>query len=203
MNSKILLVALGALVAIWGAVAGIMSLTEKHTTTPEKVLNAMATVPWVADENAELSDAQRKEHIDKVITQVNLLDFEQRRRMREADGDQETGRKFMESLSDDEKGYFMKETVEQHFKSVMKAFNQMSKEERQRVVDQARKDMQRNQVEGQNMERLQERDEKVFQQVVEKGLGAYYEDASAETKMDLAPLMEEMQQRINGMPRRR
>ena len=203
MNSKILLVALGALVAIWGAVAGIMSLTEKHTTTPEKVLNAMATVPWVADENAELSDAQRKEHIDKVITQVNLLDFEQRRRMREADGDQETGRMFMESLSDDEKGYFMKETVEQHFKSVMKAFNQMSKEERQRVVDQARKDMQRNQVEGQNMERLQERDEKVFQQVVEKGLGAYYEDASAETKMDLAPLMEEMQQRINGMPRRR
>jgi hypothetical protein len=203
MNNKILLVALGALVAIWGAVAGIMSLTEKHTTTPEKVLGAIGNVPWILDENAELSEAQRKEHLDKVITQVNLLDFDQRRRMREVDGNQENWRAFMESLSDDEKGYFMKETVEQHFKSVMKAFNQMSKEERQRVVDQARKDMQRNQVEGQNMERLQERDEKVFQQVVEKGLGAYYEDASAETKMDLAPLMEEMQQRINGMPRRR
>ncbi len=203
MNSKILLGALGALVAIWGAVAGIMRLTEKHTTTPEKVLDAMATVPWVVDENADLSEAERKEHIDRVIIQVNLLNFEQRRQMREADGDQDTGRMFMESLTDDEKGYFMKETVEQHFKSVMKAFNQMSREERQRVVDQARKDMQRNRVEGQNMERLQERDEKVFQQVVEKGLGAYYEDASAETKMDLAPLMEEMQQRINGMPRRR
>jgi hypothetical protein len=203
MNSKVLLVAIGALVAIWGAVAGIMRLTEKHTTTPEKVLSAIASVPWMVDENSELSDEQRRGHLDKVIAQVNLLDFEQRRRMREVDGDQEQWRAFMESLSDEEKGYFMKETVEQHFKSVMKAFNQMSREERQRIVDQARKDMQRNRVEGQNMERLQERDEKVFEQVVEKGLGAYYEEASAETKMDLAPLMEEMQQRINGMPRRR
>jgi len=190
-------------VGIWGAVAGIMSLTEKHTTTPEKVLSAIGKVPWMLDENAELSDAQRKEQLDKIIVEVNLLDFDQRRRMREEDRDQEQWRAFMESLSEEERGYFMKETVEQHFKSVMKAFNQMSREERQRVVDQARKDMQRNQVDGQNMERLQERDEKVFQQMVDKGLSAYYEEASAETKMDLAPLMEEMQQRINGMPRRR
>lgn len=203
MNSRILLIAFGALAAIWGAVAGIMSLTDKHTTTPEKVLDAMSNAPWLLDENAELTEAQRKEHLDKVITQVNLLDFDQRRDMREVDGDQEKRRRFMESLTDEEKGYFMKSTVEQHFKSVMKAFNQMSREERQKIVEQARKDMQRNQVEGQNIERLQERDEKVFQQVVDKGLGAYYEEASAETKMDLAPLMEEMQQRINGMPRHR
>lgn len=200
MNSKLLLVTLGALIAIWGAVAGVMSLTDKHTTTPEKVQRMMADTPWIVNENAELSEAERKKHIDAVITQANLLTFEQRRDMR-GEG-QETAREFMESLTDEEKGYYMKETVEQHFKSIMKGFNQMSKEERQRIVTQARKDMERNNAEGQNMQRLQERDEKVFQEVVDKGLGAYYEEASAETKMDLAPLMEEMQQRMNGLPRR-
>lgn len=200
MNSKLLLVTLAALIAIWGAVAGVMSLTDKHTTTPEKVQRMMADTPWIVNENAELSEAERKKHIDAVITQANLLTFEQRRDMR-GEG-QETAREFMESLTDEEKGYYMKETVEQHFKSIMKGFNQMSKEERQRIVTQARKDMERNNAEGQNMQRLQERDEKVFQQVVDKGLGAYYEEASAETKMDLAPLMEEMQQRMNGLPRR-
>ena len=80
----------------------------------------------------------------------------------------------------------------------MKAFNQMTPEERRKVVNQARADMQKNQREGRNMERLQAEDEKVFESVVEKGLSAYYQDASAETKMDLAPLMEEMQQRMEG-----
>ena len=49
-----------------------------------------------------------------------------------------------------------------------------------------------------NMRRLEEEDKKVFENVVEKGLGAYYEEANADTKMDLAPLMEEMQQRMRG-----
>jgi hypothetical protein len=53
------------------------------------------------------------------------------------------------------------------------------------------------------MRRLQKEDEKVFENVVEKGLGAYYEEATAETKMDLAPLMEEMQQRMRGFGGRR
>jgi hypothetical protein len=64
------------------------------------------------------------------------------------------------------------------------------------VVEQARTDMQRNQRD--DMEKLKAEDEKVFDAVVEKGLSAYYQDASADTKMDLAPLMEDMQQRIRG-----
>lgn len=200
MNGKVLLITLGALLAIWGAVAGVMRLTDKHTTTPEKVLSLMAATPWLTDPNLQMNDADRRAYIDKVAAQVNLLDFEQRKRMRGED-DERQARAFMDSLTEDEQGHFMKETVEQHFKSMMKAFNQMTPEERRRIVTQARKDMERNQVEGQNMERLQERDEKVFQQLVDKGLGAYYEEASAETKMDLAPLMEEMQKRMHGMPR--
>lgn len=202
MNSRTLLIALLGIASIWIAVAGILHLTSKHTSTPDRVVSVMVTSPWLKDENATISDADRQKRLDEVIAQVNMLNFEQRKQLRE--GSEDVTRRFMDSLTKSEKGRFLEETVEQHFKSVMKAFNQMQPEERRRMVEQARADMQRNQTDDRNMENLKKEDEKVFQNVVEKGLGAYYEDASAETKLDLAPLMEEMQQRMRsfGMGRR-
>lgn len=200
MNSRTLLFALLGIASIWIAVAGILRITSQHTSTPDKVMAAMLNAPWLKDENATVSDTERQERLDAVIAQVNLLDFDQRKQLRE-DG-QDVTRTFMDSLTKAEKGQFLERTVEHHFKSMMKAFNQMQPEERRRVVEQARADMQRNKSDGRNMENLQKEDEKVFQNVVEKGLGAYYEDASAETKLDLAPLMEEMQQRMRTMGRR-
>ena len=199
MNLRPLLFAVLAIAAIWGAVASVMGLTEKHTSTPEKVQELMVKAPWFDDPNLD-AEARRK-YLDEVIAQVNRLDFNQRRQSRE--GDPENGRRFMESLGTDERHHFLKETVEQHFKSVMKAFNQMTREERQRIVAQARRDMQKNSPDDDNMRRLQKEDEKVYEHVVEKGLGAYYEEASADTKMDLAPLMEEMQQKMRGFGGRR
>lgn len=195
MNLKKILFAVASLVLIWTGVAAVMRATEKHTSTPEKVNALMATAPWL--NGAEVSDAERKKYLDGIIAHVNRLDFDQRRTMRE-DG-RDVGQQFFDSLSKEERTRFLEETVEQHFKSVMKAFNQMTREERRRAVKQALGDMNRNQPDGRNMEKLKQDDEAVFERVVEKGLGAYYEEASAETKMDLAPLMEQMQQRFRGM----
>lgn len=199
MNLKPLLIAVLAIAAIWGGVAAVMGLTAKHTSTPEKVRELMEAAPWYEDES--LSGAERRKYLDEVIAHVNRLDFEQRRESREDNRD--VGQHFMDSLTVEERHRFIEQTVEQHFKSVMKAFNEMSREERQRIVAQARRDMQRNSPDDRNMQRLREEDEQVYEHVVEKGLGAYYEEASAETKMDLAPLMEEMQQRMRGFGGRR
>jgi hypothetical protein len=199
MNAKPLLLAVLAIAAIWGAVASVMGLTDKHTSTPEKVQELMVKAPWFEDSN--LDEEARRKYLDDVIAQVNRLDLNQRRQSRE--GDPEIGRRFMDSLSMSERHHFLEETVEQHFKNVMKAFNQMSREERQRIVAQARRNMLKNSPEDDNMRRLQQEDEKVYENVVEKGLGAYYEEASADTKMDLAPLMEEMQQKMRGFGGRR
>jgi len=192
MRFRNILFALSALVLIWSGVAAIMHATEKHTSSPEKVIGLVDQSPWL--NGNDVSDAERRKHIDSIITSVNLLDFDQRKQMRE--NDHQKWDAFMKSLNKEERGHFLQETVEQHFKSVMKAFNEMSHEERQKIVDQSLKDMKRQEAEGRNIDRLQAEDEKVFHSVVEKGLGTYYEDASAETKMDLAPLMEQMQQRM-------
>lgn len=198
MNFRPLLLALLCISGIWATVALVMKLTEGHTSSPEEVLASMNAAPWLANDNA--TETERREHLQKVIAEINMLDFEQRRRLRE--GDQTDTRAFFESLTQEEKSEFLKQTVEQHFKSVMKAFNQMKPNERRRFVERAQADMQKNEVEGQNIQRLKDEDEKVFETLVEKGLGAYYEEASAETKLDLAPLLEEMQQRLRNLPGR-
>lgn len=200
MSSKALIVTLIALVAIWGAVAAVMNVTDKHTSTPEKVLNLMAGAPWLQEGAGELGEAERRKQMEATIAQMNLLDFDQRRQMRE-DG-QDVSDRYFNSLSKEEKSYFLEQTVEQHFKSVMKAFNAMSPEDRRKAVERARADMKRNQGDQRGMERMQKEDAQAFEKMVEKGLGAYYEEASAETKMDLAPLLEEMQQRLRSMPGR-
>src|SRR4051812_40614095 len=120
MNLRPLIFAVLAIGLIWGAVAGVMALTDKHTSSPEKVRELMGAAPWLQNEN--LSDAERRKYLDEVIAHVNRLDFDQRRQSH--DGDQQVGRDFMDSLSMEERHHFLEETVEQHFKSVMKAFNQ-------------------------------------------------------------------------------
>lgn len=195
MSLKNIAFAISALVLVWTAVGAVMKATEKHTSTPEKVLSLMGNAPWL--DGREASEAARKKHLDEVISHVNRLDFEQRRQMRD---DREVNRHFFEGMTPEERRRFLEETVEAHFKSVMKAFNAMGREERQKLVAQAMKDGERN--EGRNMDKLRQEDEQVFERVVEKGLGAYYQDASAETKLDLAPLMEQMQQRLRGFGHR-
>jgi hypothetical protein len=194
MSLKNILFAFSSLVLIWAAVGAVMRATEKHTSTPEKVNALMATAPWLQE--GVVSDETRKKYLDDIIANVNRLDFDQRHSMREEG--REIGQRFFDSLTKEERARFLKETIEQHFKSVMKAFNEMPREERQRLVRQSMNDMNRDQPDGRNMDRLRQDDEEVYERVVEKGLGAYYEDASAETKMDLAPLMEQMQQRLRG-----
>lgn len=200
MSSRTLLVTLLALVAIWGAVAAVMNATDKHTSTPEKVLNLMAGASWLQEGASDLSEAERRKQMDATIAQMNLLDFDQRRQMRE-DG-QDVSDRYFQSLNKEEKSYFLEQTVEQHFKSVMKAFNAMSPDDRRKAVERARADMKRNQGDQRGMERMQKEDAQAFEKMVEKGMGAYYEEASAETKMDLAPLLEEMQQRLRSLPGR-
>lgn len=200
MSSRALLVTLLALVAIWGAVAAVMNATDKHTSTPEKVLNLMAGASWLQEGASDLSEAERRKQMEATIAQMNLLDFDQRRQMRE-DG-QDVSDRYFNSLSKEEKSYFLEQTVEQHFKSVMKAFNAMSPDDRRKAVERARADMKRNQGDQRGMERMQKEDAQAFEKMVEKGMGAYYEEASAETKMDLAPLLEEMQQRLRSLPGR-
>lgn len=199
MIPRPLLVGVVMIAAIWLVVVVVLRLTEGFTSTPEKVAGLMDAMPW--SEVGEGSAAERQAYLARVIDEMNRLNFEQRRLLRE--NHDASGQRFFNSLTAEEKGQFLESTVEQHFKSIMKAFNQMSPEERASAVERARADLRNDEVDGENVQRLKAEDEQVFEKLVEKGLGAYYEEANADTKLDLAPLLEEMQQRLRSLPGRR
>lgn len=191
-NSKIWMLALAVLAVVWAVVAAVMHVTDSQTSSPEKVIGLMGTAPWL--ENASVGEKARHEHLEEVITKLNMLGFDERRQMRE-DG-QEIVDRFFASLKPDEQKEFVNRTVERHFQAVMKGLNAMKPDERKQMVDRIRRDMKQQRGDGAQGRRLQEQDEEVYEEIVSKGIESYYRDASAATKMDLAPILEDFQSRM-------
>jgi hypothetical protein len=181
-------------IAVWAAVAGIMHLTENQVSSPEKVLALVSTTPWY--NNAGVSATERRKHIDEVIRNLNLLDFQQRHTMR--DDGQEQLDHFSKTLTDDEKLYFVDQTIEKHFENVMKGLNAMDAEQRKQMVSRMRREMAQRRGNDDEGQRLREQDREAFDRMVDKGLESYFRDATADTKMDLAPVLEDMQARLQG-----
>jgi hypothetical protein len=85
---------------------------------------------------------------------------------------------------------------------MMQSFNEMDREERKKIVERSLRRIRENQGEGDR--NLETEDPEIVEKIAEAGFKAYYSEASAETKIDLAPLMEEMQGVMGQMrgPRR-
>lgn len=180
------------LVLVWAGVWGLLTVAGVFEVTPEKVVAFVEREPIdeIEDENA------RREWLERLAGMVNQFNFEQRRIFREGnrpgDGGMGRGDDFWEDLDRDERAYFIDLTMSESFKQMMKGFNDMEDQERRAFVERARTDMARRGGES-DMARLEREDEELYNRIVNEGMESYYRDASADTKRDLAPLMEEMQ----------
>jgi hypothetical protein len=176
------------LAAIWLVAGGIMMWARKTKPSPESVSR------YIDAHSVEgRSSTERREIIDNVATQINRLGYEERRETRmERRPDQ-----FFKNLTPDEQAYFLDRTLPEGFKQMMIAFNRMPPEKRLKLVARTLEDLRR--------EREQLGDEPMpglndpnVQKIVTEGLKSFYSEASAETKMDFAPVIEELQQNMQG-----
>ncbi len=204
MHRSVLIKAGVALGVLWCVVLAVAKIAGDKRVTPESVVefvreNTLEPAPEIGEpEDAEARRKVIKEYADR----VNRLTWKQRRDLRDFGEDKdEPGRKFFENLSKNEQVYLIELTVDAHFKSVMEAFNEMEAEERKKMVDRIRKDMQGDDQGRRELERLEGEDKDIFDKVVSSGMRAYYQEADADVKLDLAPLMEEMQARMQGLRR--
>lgn len=156
--------------------------------TPERLL------AYVETHSIEgKSPGERAKVIKKTAEQLNGLSYDERREVRFS----RRLDSFFRSLNPDEQTHFIDLTVPQGFKQMMDALNKMDREKRKRFVERTLNDMKK-QEDMSDEARQQFLDDRNTQKIIDQGLKSFYSEASAETKMDVAPILEQMQHNLQG-----
>lgn len=177
--------AVAAIAAVWLVAGGIMWWARASKPTAASIIAQVDKYPLEGRDAAE-----RERTIRRLANSINQLDYEERREMRvdrKLDG-------FFRSLTPAEQSQFLDLTLPTGFRQMMDAFNKMEPRNRKKMVDRALADLR----DGRDSGRMNADDDQALDEnarkIVEQGLRSFYSDASAEVKLDLAPLIEEMQQ---------
>ena len=188
------LLAIIALVVIWAAAIAGYAIAKHARVTPEKVRAYMESVDL-----SHLSGADRAAAIRKLETMLNALTLEERQRLRL------DRLAWFRAMTEAEKGQFLDATMPTGFKQMLAAFQDMPASQRKHVVDQAVKQMEQareklaadGQVPPAGTNGLVLSPE-LQEKVTRIGLQSFYSESSAETKAELAPLLEEMQRTMEN-----
>ena len=181
-----------ALLVIWVVALAGWEIARHARITPEKVRAYLASVDFGA-----LSAADRAADIRKLAAMLNALSLEERQRLRlDRAG-------WFKQMTEDEKEKFIAATLPTGVRQMLNAFEQLPPDKQQRAVDDAIKQLKAAQektaasgappdVNGPPISpELQEK-------VMKLGLQSFYSQSSAQTKAELAPLLEQMQQMMES-----
>ena len=173
------------LLAVWLVIGGILWWVRSVKPSPEKLVRYIETHQLDGK-----SPADRARTLEKVSQQLNALTYEQRREIR---GGKRLDR-FFRSLTPEEQLRFLDQTLPSGFRQMMEAFNKMEPRKRKQFVERTLREMK--QTEGD--EAPPNPDDPHVQKIINEGLRSFYSDASAEVKLDFAPLIEQMQSNFQG-----
>jgi hypothetical protein len=193
MNRRqIIFIGAGALVTIWLVATVVAWVAGTRMVTAEKVVATMEANPL----SDGLSPEERNDRIETVAGILNRLDYKQREKFEGDPGQDRQVREYMNQMSAEERKHFVKLTIERHFEKVMKLLNEMAPEQRKKMVQESLDRMKREEEGRADIDRVEERDPEIVEMVMQEGFSTYYQDASAEVKVDMAPLLEEIQRTV-------
>lgn len=175
-----------ALAALWAVAAGTIHWLHASQPTAASVTNYLAHTDL-----ATLSGRDREKTIHRLEDQLNDVTFDERQRLQRSG----VTRKFFRALTPAEQAAFLDATLPADFRQMMEAFNQMEPAKRKAFVDHALEEMKKHEGEGPPPGM----DARMNQRVIDQGLKSFYTDASSDTKLDLAPLIEQMQRNLQGV----
>lgn len=195
----LLIRAVVALVVIWAVALAIFHFSARTKMTAEKVRQFVE-----ATDLQQLSAAQREQALIDLEDKVNSLSLEERLKWRRED----SWKKWFAAMTEAERRQFIESTLPTGFKQMMDAFNQLPPDQRKKLIDNAVKNLQSagaggvdSSVGDYGKNGPPPLSPELEQQVREIGLTEVYADSSAETKAELAPLLEQIQVQIQrGRP---
>lgn len=180
-----------ALVAIWIVAVAGYTIAKNAKATPEKVKAYVESVDF-----SKLSAEERAKAIRKLADMLNRLSLEDRRRARL----ERLTWKWFNEMTEEEKGMFLEATMPTGFKQMLASFEQLPEEKRKKTVDDALRRLKEAQTQdaapaannnGTNGPPVLSKD--LEAKVRSIGLQTFYSQSSAQTKAELAPVLEELQ----------
>jgi hypothetical protein len=195
----------GVIFAIWIVAVVGYRIAKNSKMTAEKVKTYAESV-----DISKLTGAARAKAIRDLEAMLNSLSADERQKARF----ESAARGWFDQMTDDEKDQFVEATMPTGFKQMLTSFEQLPEDKRKKTVDDALRRIkeQRDQFAagqnggnpgGPNGEPVLSPE--LQAKVRSIGLKAFYGQASAQSKAELAPLLEELQKSMqNGrmLPRR-
>ena len=194
---RILLQSLLILLAVWGIVAGVRAYAGSKRITAVKVaaeVNSAAFDDWSEAPGDSATAKKREEKIRTIAGLVNRLDFNEREKNR----DDRSVENLFRRLSGDEKKLFIDLTIRESMASFMEALDALPPAERKKFVEKGLSEITSGKTE-EEMARAEELGDDLLETIANEGMRAYFEKANADTKLDLAPLMESMNEVMQGL----
>ncbi len=187
------------LALVWVSVWTVRAFAASRKITAELVNRTVAEAKFAdwssnPDSPNPAEVARREKELRKIATLVNRLDFQEREKNRE----NRTGENFFRNLSPHEKSLFINLTVVESMAKFMEALDAMKPEQRKKFVEQGLKEIQTGRT-GEDMARAEELGSDLLEKITQEGMKAYFEKSSSDTKLDLAPLMEAMNEQMQGL----
>jgi hypothetical protein len=193
-----ILFAVGVIVLGW-MVAIVGYTTAKHSRMTADKLRAYAQ----SVDLSKLSGDSRARAIRELAEKLNKLSPEERRKARR----DRIWQRWFEEMTEDEKGTFVELTMPTGFKQMLVSFEQLPEDRRRGAISDAMKRLKESQ------ERVAEGDEpppdtrtnrppvlseELQQKMTKIGLKTFYSESSAQTKAEMAPLLEELQRMMES-----
>jgi len=192
-----LVFAIAGLVGAWLLAMGGYGLAEHWKVTAAKLRAYLAGT----DLNSLSGDA-RARALRKLEDMINALSPQERREARLG----KLWNQWFEEMTEEEKSAFLDATLPSGFKQMLSSFEQQPAEKRKQAIDNAIRDLKA--ARDASPEEYQQAtagktngpvlSEALQKQVAVTGLKSVYSDSSAETKAELAPLLEEIQKNMES-----
>ena len=185
-----------ALVLIWVAVWAGQRFIESRKMTADKVRAYLSSVDF-----SKLTGDARARALKALEDKINALSYEERQKLRL---EHLIGNWFAE-MTEQEKAQFIDATMPTGFKQMIGAFEQLPEDKRRKMIDDALKNLrQANQrmASGTDVSAPPTNGPAISPELEAKirtiGLNTYYSQSSAETKAELAPVLEELQRAMES-----
>ena len=191
--------ALLILLGVWAAVWAVRAYAGSRKITADRVNREIAGanfVDWSGRETPpDDAEAKRRENeLREIAGLVNRLDFQEREKNRQ----NRSGEAFFKKLSPREKSLFIDLTIMESMNRFMESLDAMPPEQRKKFVQQGLKEIEEGRTKDE-MARANELGSDLLDKISQEGMRAYFQKSSADTKLDLAPLMDAVNETMQGL----